>query len=40
MHVQRMLEMDGCLDTGGTFKQNNAFQLIENGFFALFVENN
>ena len=24
MHVQRMLEMDRCLDTGGSFTQNNA----------------
>ena len=31
MHVQHMLEMDRCLDTGGNFKQNNAFKLIENG---------
>ena len=26
MHVQRMLEMDGCLDIGGNFKQNNVFK--------------
>ena len=32
MHVQRMLEMDGCLDAGGNFKQNNAFKSIENGW--------
>ena len=29
--MQRMLEMDGCLDTGGNFKQNNASKSIENG---------
>ena len=31
MHVQCMLELDRCLDTGGNFKQNNAFKSIENG---------
>ena len=32
MHVQRMLEMDRCLDTGGNFKQNNAKKSLENGW--------
>ena len=32
MHVQRKLEMDGCLDTGSNFKQINAFKSIETGW--------
>ena len=27
--MQRMLEMDGCLDTSGKFQQNNAFKSIK-----------
>ena len=32
MQMQRMFEMDRCLDTAGNFKQNNAFKSIENGW--------